>query len=51
MQSLVDETQDDPFVNNEFVHHIFDLHQKGGRDFSKYLYTILFYKAWEAFTA
>jgi asparagine synthase (glutamine-hydrolysing) len=49
MQSLLDETRDDPYVNNQFARHILDLHQKGGRDFSKYLYTLLFYKAWEAF--
>jgi asparagine synthase (glutamine-hydrolysing) len=49
MQSLLDETRDDPHVNNQFARHILDLHQKGGRDFSKYLYTLLFYKAWGAF--
>jgi asparagine synthase (glutamine-hydrolysing) len=49
MRSLLDETRDDPYVSNQFAGHILDLHQKGGRDFSKYLYTVLFYKAWKAF--
>lgn len=47
MRSLLAESQTDRFINDRFVRQMFDLHQKGGRDFSRKLYAILFYKYWQ----
>lgn len=45
-QAQIDKTRDDAFINHNYVQKIFDMHQKGGRNFSKYLYTILIYQTW-----
>jgi len=47
MQSLIEETKSDSFLNYGFVNQMFNLHQKGGRDFSKHLYSILMYNYWQ----
>jgi asparagine synthase (glutamine-hydrolysing) len=47
-ESLIDKSKSDPFINNNFVNHLFHLHQKGGRNFSRHLYAILFYLYWRS---
>lgn len=44
---LIDNLIDDPFLNYKYVNDIFSLHQKGGRDFSKYLYNVMIYNNWK----
>ena len=46
MQDLLHSAEDDPYIRIDFVRDIFDIHLRGGRDFSKYLYAILFYLYW-----
>jgi asparagine synthase (glutamine-hydrolysing) len=46
MDGLVNEARNDPWLDGDYVKELLGLHQKGGRDFSKYLYAVLFYKLW-----
>jgi asparagine synthase (glutamine-hydrolysing) len=46
--SIIEKNNDDPFIDDQYVRHMFNLHQKGGRNFGARLYAILFYKCWRA---
>lgn len=50
LHSFLREDADDPVINNDYVRNLSELHQRNGRDFSKLLYAVLFYKSWNAGT-
>ena len=48
MHSLLNHDNADRYINTDYAKQIFELHQKGGRDFSEYLYALLFYMLWQS---
>ena len=48
MRSLLNHDNSDSFINTDYARQIFELHQKGRRDFSEYLYALLFYMLWQS---
>lgn len=46
--NLINNLKSDSFIDYRYARYLFDLHQKKGRDFSKYLYNIMVYKYWES---
>jgi len=48
MHSLLNHDNSDPYINTVYAKQIFELHQKGRRDFSEYLYALLFYMLWQS---
>jgi asparagine synthase (glutamine-hydrolysing) len=46
MSEQIDANKDDPYIDWSRVRTIFSLHQHGGRDFSRLLYSSLMYRLW-----
>ena len=46
LHDQIDAGKDDPYVNWSHIRKLFALHQHGGRDFSRYLYSSLMYRLW-----
>jgi asparagine synthase (glutamine-hydrolysing) len=47
MISILDNNKSNHFINYNYVKDIFDLHLRGGRDFSKNLYSVLMFNYWQ----
>jgi asparagine synthase (glutamine-hydrolysing) len=46
LQDHIEASKDDPYIDWSHVQKLFSLHQHGGRDFSRLLYSSLMYRLW-----
>jgi len=48
MFQTIENISEDDLINKEYAMDLFNSHQKGGRNFGRLLYGILFYKCWKS---